>query len=151
MEQRLAAMEADNGRMRTLLTSLAAENTTLKEQLASLTRGAAAALNTHGSSPEPAVLECLVTMHLVCCFLMCVRASLGVVLPLLPALAQQVARAAGPSPVCSRRRCLTVDGCCSSSWSSSSSEQRCCGSLDADAAAAPVWWRTRLRPAVVCV
>lgn len=55
MEQRLSQLEAENGSLRTLLQTMMSENTGLKEQLASLTRGAAAAPPALEGSPKPAL------------------------------------------------------------------------------------------------
>eukprot|EP00877_Chromochloris_zofingiensis_P015215 jgi/Chrzof1/9948/Cz04g21220.t1 len=86
MEQRMNNLEAENSELKSLLETLAKENAGLKSHLASLTRGAGGTGTR--SSPEPAALECLAIMHLVC-LLLCVRlfsVALQVSLALCPLL-----------------------------------------------------------------
>jgi hypothetical protein len=64
MENQLADLRAENLQMKAMMEAMMRENTILKDQLASLTRGAS--LTGTGSGPEPAVLRCLAIMHLVC-------------------------------------------------------------------------------------
>lgn len=140
MEARLSQLEADNSSLRTLLQTVMAENTGLKEQLLSLTRGTAAAPAGHEGSPKPAVLvKCLAIMHLVCCLLMCAEASLTLVLPLLSRVLQQQ----------ERRGAVVVASSCAASGAASS-----CGSCvdscpPGGGVTAREWWRVRLRPTSV--
>jgi hypothetical protein len=139
MEQRLSQLEAENGSLRALLQTMMSENTGLKEQLASLTRGAAAAPHPHESGPKPAVLvKCLAIMHLVCCLLMCARAFLMLVSPLVSLVLQQLL--GGVLAV----SCAAAAPSCAVSCAVS-------GVADChpDAAAVSEWWRVRLRPALI--
>lgn len=134
MEQRMSKLEAENNSLRSLLQSMMSENTSLKEQLASLNRGAAAAPPAYEGSPKPAVLvKCLAIMHLVCCLLMCAKASLSLVVPLMSLVLQQESQAAGESA----SSCAVAAPQCSVSGAMSGSE-----------VAAREWWRVRLRPAL---
>lgn len=133
MEERMSKLEAENSSLRALLQTMMTENTGLKEQLASLTRGAAVAQPAHDGSPKPAVLvKCLAIMHLVCCLLMCARASLTLVAPLL-----SVALSQGARPVVSGESLLAAAACVVSASGSSSSA--------VGVANTPEWWRVRLR------
>jgi len=136
MEQRMSKLEAENNSLRSLLQSMMSENTSLKEQLASLNRGAAAAPPAYEGSPKPAVLvKCLAIMHLVCCLLMCAKASLSLVVPLMSLVLQQESQAAGALA----SSCAVAAPQCSVSGAMSGS------------VAAREWWRVRLRPALsVC-
>ena len=79
MEIQMAELRTENLQMKAMMEALMRENTNLKEQLASLTRGAS--LTFAGNGPEPAVLWCLAIMHLVC-RLPCVKlACMGLGLP----------------------------------------------------------------------
>jgi hypothetical protein len=146
MEQRLSQLEAENGSLRALLQTMMGENTGLKEQLASLTRGAAAAPTALEGSPKPAVLvKCLAIMHLVCCLLMCAEASWSSVSSLLSLVAQQGAYAgvsADSWGVCAH----------SSVVSAAVSSRGSCAVPCREVAAVREWWRVRLRSGVsVCV
>jgi len=135
----MSKLEAENSSMRALLQSMMAENTSLKEQLASLTRGAAAAPPAFESSPKPAVLvKCLAIMHLVCCLQMCAKASLMLVVPLLSLLLEQGARVGVPverwsaSLTCAAR---AAAGSCTLK-----SACQCYSAVRSE------WWHVRLRP-----
>lgn len=101
MEERMAELEAENQQMRTLMAQLAQENHHLKEQLSNRISGAAAAaFKTQDAGIEPAVLQCVVIMHLVAC-LLCVKASLGMLMLLLKLVCQQSEASGYSSPDCS--------------------------------------------------
>jgi hypothetical protein len=140
MEQRLSQLEAENGSLRALLQTMMSENTGLKEQLASLTRGAAAAPHPHESGPKPAVLvKCLAIMHLVCCLLMCAKESLALVSPLVSLVLQQE-RSVGVLA----RSCAAAAPSCAVSCAVSD-----VADCHPDAAGVSEWWRVRLRPALI--
>jgi hypothetical protein len=66
MQAALSALQADNTSLKAALDAALRENAQLKQQLGSLNRGLAAAAATTGQGAEPAALQCLVIMHLVC-------------------------------------------------------------------------------------
>lgn len=134
LEARLSDLEAENNGLRAMLQSMMTENTSLKEQLASLTRGAAAASDAQECNPKPAVLvKCLAIMHLVCCLLLCTEASLRLVVPSLSVLLQQ-GGLAGPSV----DQCAAVTAGSVKEWCS---RGKCMP--------VPEWWRVRIRPQVL--
>lgn len=142
MEQRLSQLEAENGSLRALLQTMMSQNTGLKEQLASLTRGAAAAPTALVGSPKPAVLvKCLAIMHLVCCLLMCAKASWSSVIPLLSLVLQQDACAGVSAGSWGMPACICVASAVGSSRGS-------CAVPCREVAAVREWWRVRLRSGV---
>lgn len=63
MESKIALLQADNEKLKAMLSSCLSENTRLKEQLASLSRGASPGMST--ADTEPAVLA-IFTLHFLC-------------------------------------------------------------------------------------